>query len=710
MMFIFRIFFFAVVAAIPATGFTACDDYNPYGNAYFGDLHVHTAYSLDASAVGVLRTPEDALDFGRGRPATLTSGQQVYIDDTADADGDGFGERPLDFMAVTDHSEWFDDAVFCVADETDEYGYYASDYCQDIRDTSGTTEQLQRLSQVVSETPEQSVLCSEDQAGTAGCEAAVQDLWQYKPDPGFERIGGEVWKTSYKAVEDANDPCHFTAFQGYEYSGNTDNANNHRNVIFANSSVVERPLDYIRYPVLGDMLAAFETACTGDCQAVLIPHNPNDSKGQKWLLADSEEARLRKTYEQLVEIVQHKGASECYNRTDGAADADYEEYCGFEISEVIDTEGTDVEPGYIRNGLSKGMNYAAGNGDLSLDYNPFQLGIIGSTDTHNATPGNTREDTWPGHTGINDETPWLRLVTKKLKMGVKDDAPTLTVTTPNWGPGGLAGVWAEENTRESLFAALRRRETFGTSGTRMKVRMFQTWQSGDVCDDAGFPAHLLDTDGLRMGSAFSTAMDEAPNTMPRFVVQAATDPDFGRPLQSIQLIQAVLQDDGSVRYQTIDREASSNSACVIFDLSDFDAERHAYWYARILQEATPRWSKSACQEVARAVNDRFDRDPATHAPSQCACVDSDHDNIWPEDQGEWYSGPSDAPGNKLFKKECTREEDGPGYNNCYCACEQALFVCQEQPDTVDMDIQERAWSSPIWHEPELSGLLVDGFE
>jgi hypothetical protein len=261
----------------------------------------------------------------------------------------------------------------------------------------------------------------------------------------------------------------------------------------------------------------------------------------------------------------------------------------------------------VRTGLEQGLVGAAAG-----QINPLQMGIVGGTDDHNGTPGNTRESTWPGHMGREDDTP-----TKRLTQGVNDVFRN---------PGGLTGIWAEQNTREALYAALARRETFATSGTRMIVRFYQTWNLTDPCSDPNFPSAVVAGGGIPMGGTFSLpSTGDAGSSKPWLVVSAWKD---ATDLARIDIIKAWVDGSGQVHEAVFPNPATDGAhACVLWQDPTF-VPGPTFYYARVLEAPTPRWSVGDCQ-VAGAAN-----------PTQCA--------------------------------------DGGALN---------------------VMIQERAWTSPIWYQP-----------
>ena len=266
-------------------------------------------------------------------------------------------------------------------------------------------------------------------------------------------------------------PCQFTSLVGYEWTYSV-GGTLHKNVIFATDQVPPAPLDSNAYPSQEALWHGLDQQCRGDagCEALTIPHNSNLSNGLAFSLPPGLEAQAAR-YQRLVEVFQHKGGSECFYDANPDAGAP-EPTCDFEYAGGRAGNANQPES-YVRYGLTQGLVRGAAG------VNPYMLGFIASTDDHNGLPGNTREDTWPGHAGRFDDTPALRL-----------DPPTIQDRLYR-NPGGLAVAWAEQNTRPAIFAALRRRETYGTSGTRLLVRFYQTWSTDDPCADPEFPAAIV---------------------------------------------------------------------------------------------------------------------------------------------------------------------------------------------------------------------------
>ena len=495
-----------------------CTEHNPLRNAYFGDLHIHTALSFDAWIWDLRTTPQDAYDFAKGEPITLPP---------LDENGEGTRtirlERPLDFAVVTDHAEYLAEVQACTTEASPAYDTLD---CLIFRQGNFLSTVIIAI-QLSSVEPKR----SRDICGPKGADCPA--------------LAESVWKRIQEAAEDAYDrssECSFTTFVGYEYTGAPRISNMHRNVIFRNHKVPVRPISYIEQPALPGFWEELKRACledTNGCDVLAIPHNSNESSGNAFYVeapgtGGLEEQRalasMRAEMEPLVEIFQHKGDSECRNGMYGIT-GQPDELCNFEKLRKPDAPdcmdgwgiGGQMRVGcvsrfnFIRFVLLEGLKE-----EERIGVNPYRLGIIASTDTHNASPGSVVEDGFVGHSATEDDTLEKRL------------APDQVIHNP----GGLAGVWAEENARDAIFDALKRRETFGTSGPRMVVRFFGGWgYPGTLCSSSDFVKIGYET-GVPMGGDLP-AQPEGKSA-PTFAVWAMREPDLGSrrgtPLQWIQIV------------------------------------------------------------------------------------------------------------------------------------------------------------------------------
>jgi len=556
-------------------------------NAYFGELHLHTAYSLDAYIFGTtMNDPFTAYRFAKGEEVTLPTGVKKRI------------KTPLDFTAITDHAEVLGEYEICTDEEM---AGYSSSICKGIRNSDMKI--FQDIFAGMAITPPKRV---EEICGTDGstCRKAVNGPWQ---------------RTQQAAAENY-EPGKFTSLVAYEFSASPPEGKGgmmHRNVIFRSDKVPETVFSAFE-GTAEDLHAWLEKNCTGDCQVLTIPHNPNFYWGRLYWGKNSdgtpftkEIVERRARMDRLVEIMQIKGNSECQT---GIMTSD--EDCNFEMvfKQCPDGEnaGCSNEFAMVRNGLKFGLEEQEEWG-----VNPFKHGFAGATDNHNGTPGDTAEDDFEGHYAFNDGSPEVRLGLKPnptaeaMGMSGEDDPTRL------YNPGAITGVWAEENTRESIWDALHRKETFATSGTRTRIRMFAGY---------GYDAGLLSKadwqraaaeKGVPQGGDLPMAKDKQA---PQLAVWAARDP-LSAPLARLQVIKGWKTASGELKEQTYDIACSDegkpdakthrcpdNGAKVNLDTCmisadkgapelsalwtdpDFDPAESAFYYARVLENPVCRWS------------------------------------------------------------------------------------------------------------------------
>ena len=582
----------------------ACAEQNPLKNPYFGDLHVHTTLSFDAATFDVRIRPADAYAFARGEPLDLPP-----YDEGGNATRTQRLARPLDFAAITDHAEFLAETPLCW--EPGSPGY-DSPTCRMYRDGEHELGDFGPLTGIfLSNPPRRAGLCNSQPEDCAAARDAA-------------------WREIMDAAEDAYDrtsACTFTTFVGWEWTAAPGGTNIHRNVIFRTRTVPRVPTSYVEAPAPEDFWDALDATCleTGtDCDALVIPHNSNLAAGtmfvpetREGVAYDRATAERRARMEPLVEIYQHKGASECLPFVPHPM-ASEDELCAFEqlhptlcTGAATDPEGcTPVcEPGgggigflggcvapqdYLRGALRIGLLEHA-----RLGANPFELGVIASTDTHAGAAGGTEEQTYAGHQGDSEDEP-----TEQLAVGERPLVRGFTAS-----PGGLAVVWSEENSREALFDAMRRRETYATSGTRPIVRFFAGAAYPDTLCDASDLVAQAYAGGVPMGGTLP-----AGTAAPRFVVQAARDP-MSAQLQRVQIVKGWLEagetheqvfevagdpDNGA----TVDTAtctptgAGFDTLCAVWTDPTFDPEEAAFYYARVVENPSCRWSQYVCNDLA----------------------------------------------------------------------------------------------------------------
>ena len=425
---------------------------------FFGDLHVHTSFSQDASTQGTRNGPREAYQFARGEKL----GIQPY-DDQGRPQRHLQLERPLDFAAVTDHAELIGEVEIC---RTPGLEGHRSLTCWIYREFPRAAYFIMNTKSSMHD-PTRFGFCGE---GGRRCLEAARVPWQ------------EI-QAAAEGAYDRTSACRFTSFVGYEWTGSVDTNNLHRNVIFRNQRVPELPTSFYEASSAEALWKALRESCLerGDgCDLIAIPHNSNLSNGlifqtvgELGLPITEEEARTRAELERIVEVMQHKGDSECRLSPDST-----DELCGFEklpyanfLQKYLRYFAAQPEArSFVREALVAGLAV-----EQRLGVNPFKFGLIASTDTHLGTPGAVEERDHPGHGGAGAPAP------RDLPEGLPDDF--------EFNPGGLAVIWAEENSRDALFEAMRRREVYGTSGPRHVVRFFGGWElPGDLCSQQAFAA------------------------------------------------------------------------------------------------------------------------------------------------------------------------------------------------------------------------------
>tara|TARA_R110002073_G_scaffold39270_11_gene112093 strand:+ start:5584 stop:7644 length:2061 start_codon:yes stop_codon:yes gene_type:complete len=617
-----------------------CTQQYPDNKAWFGDLHVHTAASYDATSFGVSTTRDQAYRFARGTPLAMH-----LRSDPPDFQPPVLRiSAPLDFMAVTDHAEALAETRLCYTQGTQAYESLVCElYRGDIRLPIGDRAQsLVRLASLAVFGQDRSArVC-----GTDGslCRDRAIAVWQEN-------------QLSTEAFNDYSDNCAFTTFHAYEYSLANEASNLHRNVIFKSSTVPQAALsakDAATPELLWQWLDTVCIAGNEDCDVLAIPHNSNWSSGRMWypysnrdipLQQQREQAALRARLEPLAEIMQIKGDSECRNGIAsvlGAAD----EFCDFEklrsASETIPDCGEDISSGgmmlkgcasrysYLRYALTAGLAE-----QQKLGVNPFQFGIIASTDTHIGAPAAVAEKDYQGSHG-NDRDMQGRLLSKiEVPGDVAAGSPV------RYNPGGIAGIYASENSRSALFAAMQRRETFGTSGPRIEPRFFAGWDlREDVCQSSEYPADAY-RDGVPMGASLPPAPADVTVRGPVFVASATRDPrEGGNLLQRIQIIKGWIDRDGRTHQAVFDiagaaaGEASVDAQtcevtgrgfsqlCGSWQDPEFDPQLAAVYYARVLENPSCRWHHYDCLSL-----------PEAERPQSC----SDPDLPWQIQERAWTS-------------------------------------------------------------------------
>ena len=600
-----------------------CVGRDPLRTAYFGDLHVHTAFSMDARVGGLVAKPDDAYRFARGEAIGLPP---------LDVNGVGLRtaqlERPLDFAAVTDHAEWLGETSLCTRPGSPSYDSRGCRIFRGDEDSlpAGPAALGARMMGVATADGRPEEVCGPD---SSWCRSEVESVW-------------EQTRAAAERAYDRTSACEFTSFLAWEYSGTPGRSKVHRNVILRNEIAPELPISWLDEPEPAGLWRRLKELCIdtdSGCDALAIPHNPNLSNGRMFtatygdlsIAEQQSQAALRAEIEPLVEMMQIKGESECRNgmfHVVGGAD----ELCDFEkIRSGLSPEPEDCGEGYgsgaimgqgcisrldfVRYALIEGLREEA-----RIEVNPYRFGFIGSTDTHNATPGDVEEYSYVGNDGLEDETTALRLSPNRTFAGV---------AKLQSNPGGLMGVWAEENSRDALFDAMRRRETFATSGPRIMPRLFGGWgYADDLCDSAEMTAQSY-AGGIPMGGELPERPPDAK--APAFAVSALRDAGTkarpGTLLQRIQIIKGWVGEDGRFNQAIHDVAGSADngasvdpltceargpgvdSLCNVWRDPDFDPEQAAVYYARVLENPSCRWQARECVSLPEEARPAGSDDP-----------------------------------------------------------------------------------------------------
>ncbi|MES2148831.1 MAG: DUF3604 domain-containing protein [Pseudomonadota bacterium] len=575
---------------------------NALKNAYFGETHLHTSLSMDAGVLGTENTPRMAYRFAQGDEVRLSDGQRQRL------------LAPLDFAAVTDHAEGMGAYAQCANKDS---ASYWSINCMGMRYQAILV--FPRLIAMVKQIGDKAGTYDESMCGPKGSRCIAD-------------VGG-VWQDVQAAANEAYRPGRFTSLIGFEYSPTLDASGMlHRNVLFRSSVVTDRPFSaFDGFPE--DMLRWLDASCKGDCQALSIPHNPNWSWGLMFGETNGNAApltradlALRARMETLIEVFQAKGSSEC---AFGVGNND--EQCGFENMWPVckpGEEAVDKATGLharrcvasndmVRNVLRKGLLE-----EQKYGFNPYKFGFVAGTDNHNGTPGDTEEGSYKGHGGNADSDP-------RVRLGLDSTVVTrsLGFASSRLNPGGLTGVWAEENTREAIFDALRRKESFGTSGTRLRVRLFGGFGFAPNLHQSADMVKAAYAGGVPMGGDLKAAQAGQALSL---LVWATRDPNSA-PLQRIQIVKGWL-DAGTTHEQvydvvcadgivpdpathqcrdngarvdprdcTISKDKGAPELATTWRDPDFHAGQSAFYYARVLENPVCRYTQHDANRLGVAL-------------------------------------------------------------------------------------------------------------
>ena len=579
---------------------------NPERNAYFGQTHQHTSWSLDAYIIGnTLAGPEDSYKYAIGQPIKHPAANyMVKI------------TRPLDFQGVTDHSEY-------------------AGIMSLVNDPSSPLSKLPIAEKLKVKTPEEVQKVFQFLAGSIAKHEPIKEL----TDP---KVAGTVWQQNNAIADKYNKPGKFTTFCSYEWTSMPNNQNMHRNVFFKDCAKVPvAPFSAIDSDKAEDLWAWMNEQRKAGNEVLAISHNANLSNGLMFPIdvdgkgrpIDSAWAKERLANEPLTEIKQAKGTSETHPDL-----SPNDEFANFEIMNYligIDNSSAKLVGAYARQAYMDGLAMQDAKG-----FNPYKFGFVGAGDSHNTATNYTQSNYFGDH-GEMDATPQRRLA------GVVASGMNILET----GTSGLGGVWAEENTRASIFEAMQRKETFGTSGVRIKVRLFGGWEYKPEALQQKDWVKLAYAGGVPMGGDLPAMKGKAPS----FIVQAVKDPDDGN-LDRIQIIKGWTKNGQTFEKiydvawsgnrkidpatgklppvgNTVDiRNATYKNTIGAVELKqvwtdpDFDPALQAVYYARVLQIPTPRWSTYDAKKlgvlppsnVAATIQERAWTSPIWYTPSEAA--------------------------------------------------------------------------------------------
>ncbi len=548
---------------------------NPDRDAFFGETHLHTSWSVDAWIFGNRITgPDDAYKYAQGQTIKHPLGYDIKID------------TPLDFMGVTDHSEYV-----------------------------GVTKQANTPGSALSKLPEAQPLILKDPNNPQDQQKVFLYLLTLTSRPPIKafmspQIAGTIWKENVQIADANNHPGKFTAFCSYEWTSMPGNRNLHRNVFFRDcAKVPEMPYSALDSTHPEDLWNWMDTQRKAGNELLAISHNANVSDGWMYPIdvdtysrpIDAAWAASRDRNERLVEIKQIKGQSETHPMLSPNDEfASYEIYSGL-LGLPPDSGRIDrIHGSFARQAYKDGIALQDTRG-----YNPYKFGMAGGSDSHNTGSPYRQDNFFGGHAEVDGT------VEKRLAGVLLGD--TLDVRLEN--PGGLTGVWAEENTRASLWDAMYRKETYGVSGPHIKVRFFGGWGYTKDTLNAGDWVHQSYANGVPMGADLPPMNGMAPT----FVVWAVKDPASAN-LDRIQIIKGWTKNGQSFEkifdvawsgdrkrnkwsgrvpaiQSTVDLEKATYTNAVgsaelktVWTDPEFDASQHAFYYARVLEIPTPRWT------------------------------------------------------------------------------------------------------------------------
>jgi len=598
---------------------------NPDRNAYFGQTHSHTSWSMDAYIIGnTITGPAEAYQYSLGMPISHPGGYSVKL------------SRPLDFQGVTDHSEYLG-------------------MVRKANDPSSPVSQLPIAAKLKASTQAQMIEVFKFLVSILAKNEPIKDFLEPK-------MMESVWTDYVQIADKYYQPGKFTTFVSYEWTSAPGGQNLHRNIFFRDS----KKIPIVPYTAIDsvhpeDLWTWMDGQRKQGNELLAISHNANLSNGQMFPVSTDSKgnpltpawAQQRLANEPLTEMKQIKGTSETTPEL-----SPNDEFADYELMSFLlghDNSTSNPHGSYVREAYENGLLLQASRG-----YNPYKFGIIAASDSHDTSVAYTNEGFTGGH-GVFDATPEARLA-GKIQAGME---------VLKTGTSGLAGVWAEQNTRESIFDAMRRKEVYGTSGVRIKVRLFGGWDY----KESVFGQRDWVKAGYRGGVPMGGDLQPRKGGAPSFIVWALKDPDDGN-LDRIQIVKGWTKNGElfehvydvawagdrrpdprtgkvpAIRSTVNIKNASYTNTVGATELKkvwrdpDFDPSLHAFYYVRVLQIPTPRWSTYDAKKlgipvptrVSPIVQERAWTSPIWYTPSAT--------NAPPAERGALYR----AKGQKMARR------------------------------------------------------------
>ena len=627
-------------------------------DAFFGDLHVHTRYSFDAFIFGTTASPDDAYRYAKGGSIKHPLGFDMQLDD------------PLDFYAVTDHAAWLG-MIRAYADPTTKPGQL--DFAADLHglndpENLNTNTFARRAGLFGNLITGELIEPSKNPLKLLA--AYLQEDTIYGTSAYDRETHQSAWRDIAEAAERHNKPGEFTTFIAYEFtSSGPGQSNLHRNVIFKDSKAPLQPFSIVDSQNPEDLWNWMDNLRDLGVESLAIPHNSNGSDGQMFKLVDwagdpmdDDYASQRMRNEPLVEITQVKGTSDTHPLL--SPDDKWADF-GIMNNRVASPFYSKPNGSYVREAYLRGLSLEA-----EYKINPYKFGLVGASDTHTGAISDKESD-YHSKIGILDGTPELRgaaPVTQSLRDQLEEAGANVIVDGfldiegkdyidtgyTEWGASGLAAVWAENNTRESIYDAFRRKETFATSGSRIKVRFFGGYGLDAILDQED-PVKYAYANASTMGSDLLQNNNEAPE----FMVWALRDVKRA-PLDRVQIIKGWTELSGKPHEK-------------IYDVACSDGRK-------------ANSKTGLCKDSRAKVN-----------LNNCKISK----NVGADELKVVWKDPNFNPNHKAFYY--VRVLENP---TCRWSTWDAIKSGEKPRGDLPATIQERAWSSPIWYVPDNEGIEV----